>query len=717
MTKTVWNINKPRWAGGLLLAFWLALAPWLAPALAQDTQANPSSEDKLLDTETEVNTEEWKKQVEQKFREMPLEPEAYSVVGAKHPQTISQAPAAISVLDENDIRAYSVSGPEELLRIVPGMDVVIATPAFKQVGIRGFFPVAANTILVLLDGREVNVNFLGGVFWNLLPITIDDIKRIEIIRGPGSALYGANAYSGVINIITKDPRDERRADGIAEISGYNRELGAASVKAKFSQVWENLGLKASADYNDQRSYNDPREISTRTIRTYLRSHYEPSGSTRLDLDAGFLTNDSRYYTYLGELPVSDASLGQVNLFGNWEKLNFKLGWSRYDFKFAFDSPLFPEGSLKKLFQGVSTDYPAGVETNNLEAGLESSLYLGTTDRLTVGANYILNIFASPALVKEFNQENRIGTYLQNEWSPVPPLSLILGLRYDYNSQTKQDLSPRLSIVYSLARNHALRASFARAFRKPSFFEYGINVKAFEAIGKLLNPGLGGRIIYSPDLGNEHINSFELGYNSRLFRRLDLSANFFYNQHRDIISFDNADLVYVNYSRYADSFGGEIALNFIIHPRLKGFVNSAFLGTQDLSQHGEMKVQVERYSKYKANLGVNWLPFPGFSFSLIGNLIGPKRDFLINPNTTPFKVDNVMKIIPTQFLLGINSSYSFLGDRAEVGVKVFNLLDDNRRQYPGDDWDYDLDGDGNKEKTNFGGERLCRTITGFARLSW
>jgi len=678
----------------------------VSQASAQD-EALPG-EDILLDVESEVDTEEFQEQVQQQFEEMFLVPEEYSVAGAKHPQRLSEAPASITVLTEEDIRAYSVLTLDELFRIVPGMDVVFISPAHKQVGIRGFFPIAANTVLVLVDGREANVNFMGGVFWNLLPVGLDDIKRIEIIRGPGSALYGANAYSGVINITSKNPEDERRADALSETSFYNADLGSYSLKAKGSYTWQNLGFKASVDYGEAYSLNNPEELAAKLVRGYLRTGYNLSGTSRINIDAGYIGDDFRYYAYMGELPIHDANMMHLNIFGNWEKLKYKLSWYRYDFMLAFDSPLFSREMIDWIFTGYP--YPMEVKTHNLEAGLEYSLYLGPADRLTLGLGYLLNTFSSLDLAEENNQENRVGMYLQNEWRPLSDLNIVLGIRGDYNSQTEADFSPRASIVYSLHRNHTVRGSFARAFRKPSFFEYGMNLAPFHDI-------LGERIISNPDLGNEHTNSFEIGYNARVLRRLQLSTVLYYYQYRDVMVFAK-ELVYRIQKDYADSYGGEIQLDFIINRFLKGFANYALLEPIDRSD-GDPHILhlIDRYSEHKVNAGLSWCPLPGLSAGLLLNYLSSRKDSVIDQTTSFPTHEDLEQKLDAQILVGLRLGYAFLMDHAEVGVKVFNLFDENSRQFPGDEWQFDLDGDGEPETTNYAGEPLQRIITGFFRLSW
>lgn len=169
---------------------------------------DPKSPQTIIVLEERTAEEKVVAGLEEEFALFAAEDVVYGA--AKHEQKISEAPSAVTVLTEEDIRAIGAESIPELLRYVPGMDVEIINPSFYTVGARGFTTEANNLLLVLIDGMEVNIELFGEPFWLALPITIQDIKRIEVIRGPGSALYGANAFAGVVNIITKDPKGKTR---------------------------------------------------------------------------------------------------------------------------------------------------------------------------------------------------------------------------------------------------------------------------------------------------------------------------------------------------------------------------------------------------------------------------------------------------------------------------------------------------------------------------
>jgi iron complex outermembrane receptor protein len=126
---------------------------------------------------------------------------------SKEPEQVRKTPAAISVITEDDIRRSGATSLPEALRLASGVEVARVDSDHWAVGIRGFGAVLANKLLVLIDGRSVYTPLFGGVYWNVQSVPLEDIDRIEVIRGPGGTIWGANAVDGVINIITKTAKD------------------------------------------------------------------------------------------------------------------------------------------------------------------------------------------------------------------------------------------------------------------------------------------------------------------------------------------------------------------------------------------------------------------------------------------------------------------------------------------------------------------------------
>src|SRR3989440_1237781 len=151
------------------------------------------------------------------------------VTAGVHASSEAKAPASLTVITADEIRLTGAATIPEILRRVPGVDVAEMNPSDTNVSVRGFNRRIANKVLVLVDGRSVYQDFLGATLWTLLDVSVQDIARIEVIRGPGSALYGANAYAGVVNIITKTGDEVNGGRAFLQTGNYGSLQGALSA--------------------------------------------------------------------------------------------------------------------------------------------------------------------------------------------------------------------------------------------------------------------------------------------------------------------------------------------------------------------------------------------------------------------------------------------------------------------------------------------------------
>jgi iron complex outermembrane receptor protein len=166
--------------------------------------------------------------------EMPI-----VITATRREQSIATVPYAISVITAEDIRRSAARSVPDALRLVPGMDVAELTYGDAAVSPRGMHAMTARTTLVLVDGRQIFDSLFGGTLWGSWPFQLEDIERIEVIRGPGGVTWGANAVQGVINIITKNPADRRRlarhAQGASGLRVCRRQAAAANLRRIRSQ--------------------------------------------------------------------------------------------------------------------------------------------------------------------------------------------------------------------------------------------------------------------------------------------------------------------------------------------------------------------------------------------------------------------------------------------------------------------------------------------------
>jgi hypothetical protein len=194
------------------------------------------------------------------------------VSAGKRPQKISEAPAAIYVITDEDISHSGATNIPDVLRMVPGLDVMEITATDFAVNARGFNKPGCNTMLVLINGRSVYWGFLGLTIWDSFPIVLEEIDRIEVIKGPGSSLYGANAFSGVINILTKAPDD--LGSGTSVSAGYG-SLDNFATSLIHAGERKNLSYKVSLGWEGTNQWQDrdTKEGETKKLDASLRYRF------------------------------------------------------------------------------------------------------------------------------------------------------------------------------------------------------------------------------------------------------------------------------------------------------------------------------------------------------------------------------------------------------------------------------------------------------------
>ena len=227
----------------------IALLPMAMPSMAQqraDDDAPPTAEEGQAGEEG---------QIEEEFDEV------ISVTASKYEQRLNEVPAAISVLDERALEELPADDYGDLLRNVPGLNVSQISARDIQITGRTASGSLSTSELVLLDGRTLYLDFFGFVMWDYVPMDTKELKQIEVVRGPGSAVWGANAMSGVINLITKSPR---------EMQGTSLTLGAGDFGTLYGNLThaganERYGYKISGGYYEQDAFDRPTGIIPGTV--------------------------------------------------------------------------------------------------------------------------------------------------------------------------------------------------------------------------------------------------------------------------------------------------------------------------------------------------------------------------------------------------------------------------------------------------------------------
>jgi iron complex outermembrane receptor protein len=698
-----------RLLAGLLLSAFLAGGIFTPPLPA--AEKTPSADEELLGVEQDVGAGALKDRTEKKLSEVFAGPEKSEATGAKHAQRQTESPSTITVLDQDDIKAYGVSTLEELLRIVPGVSVKDFNPVIKVLGIRGFQANMGNTVLLIIDGQEMNINLFGGVIWTALPIALDDIERIEVIRGPGSALYGAGALSGVINVTTKAPRDLKTATVIAEAGAYGgKDLGTILLKTKLAGEKAPFSFLASADFDKRQGWADPDRTMAKFLRTRAKAVYEPSGDVQASAEAGYMRGNLIYFINIAELDMKDNWILYANTSARWKGLRFIGYYRRFNLSAETLACWPPLQAILPTMSG---------KMDNFEGRLEYSHSFTLKDRLTAGAGYQMNIFDSSILASEYNDERRLGLFLQEEYQPWEKLLLTAGVRFDSrtaaprlnaspgsNSITELSWSPRASALYTYNRDHNFRFAYGRAYRKPSFFEYGMKLKA---MGEM-------EYFYNFDLKSAKVDTWEVGYRGRYFRRLQAELTWYYSRYRDaIIQSYSGTYQFQNYHNYADGTGVEFSLEAYLLSRLDGFFNYSYLKTiSRLGKEEPSALGEDFYPEHFLNLGARSKPFPGFQASASFSLVTSNRETVMDPNRSMLMMMETapMKLGP-HFLLNLHASYQVI-PQVEVGLKFYLPLKGNDYEHAGITWNRSADQGG---PVNWGGEAIGRTISGYVEASF
>jgi outer membrane receptor protein involved in Fe transport len=480
-----------------------------------------------------------------------LEMEATVETAARREQPISLSPSAITLLTREDIEATGARILPEVLRMVPNMDVRMSNPFYYDMAIRGAESyVGADSMVLLVDGRDLTMEFFGFPMWTVQHFSLDDIKRIEVIRGPGSALYGANAYAGVVQVFTYEPGEGPGA----QVSVRGGERGMTELNGRWTRKFGSFALAANVGVT-QKDFWTGRDLSAGdVVRGRLNSRIDLAPDMSLWLEAGAYQTSGKVRASIGEIEFT-------HLVNYYSRARFQLGDLKVQVLYDHTN-LNADMGLKLIFEGLTiVSLPsAGGDIDKTAVTLQHSLegpFLG--NRVIYGVDYTYNIYYISMLRTPDQYEHRVGFYLQDEVAldeiikklgevDVGHLIFTAGMRFDANyvkkwEWTDWELSPRAALVWAPVKNHSFRVGYAHAFLKPKFYEAFLDVNTEDP----QNMGFTYLDISNPNIRNETIDSIEAGYfGSLLGGRLTLRLDFSYNWYRDGVHFymDEEDIHYI-----------------------------------------------------------------------------------------------------------------------------------------------------------------------------
>jgi iron complex outermembrane receptor protein len=528
-------------AAGLVLA--LAL-----PASAQQPAApQPAPADQAQDPDHPVSFEE-----------------QIVVTASRTDQQLVNAPASVSVITNETIQNTPATNMGDLLRAVPGINISQLTARDVNITTRGATSTLATSQLALVDGRSVYLDFFGMVMWDLVPTNPSEIKQIEVIRGPASAVWGANAMTGVVNVITLSPRElaaTGRGESLTIGAGFfdrdatgvdNGTGGLFYVNGTHAQaVNDKWAYKLSAGYFSQ----DPLPRPTGTIPNSFNTPYPPytnkgTAQPKFDARVDYALDNSATLVFSGGVAGTEgmihSGIGPFDVDSGSTLTYFSGRYQKGGRRIAFFTNILNGDATNLLSRDLSGQFlPLIFDTKTFDIEASDLRTLGSRHILTYGGNYRHNSF-DISIAPNGDNRNEGGAYAQDEIFLSDRFRWVIGGRVDkFSSIDNAVFSPRTTFMYKPSLNQTFRVSFNRAFRAPSFINNNLDVVLLnQANLSAISPALSAfvfpfRAVGNPDLKQESMTAYEIGYTGVLNRRATVTAAVYWNTTDDGIFFTQA----------------------------------------------------------------------------------------------------------------------------------------------------------------------------------
>ena len=593
----------------------------------------------------------------------------------KKPQALNDVAAAAFVLTADDIRRSGAQSIPDALRMVPGLQVAEVNANSWAISSRGFNSTFGNKLLVLVDGRSVYSPLFSGVLWSLQDILMADIERIEVIRGPGATLWGANAVNGVINIITK-PASETQG-GLAQLGGGSKIGGFAAlryggafsddghyrVSLKLDQIMPGIGPNGS-------------HVTDRFVSgtASFRADWKGSPLDTYTVQGG-VTKNRTGETFV-QPQLSPPYSRVVSAYDFNSDLNLLGRWTH---RFSETSELSVQAYIgTQIYRQIGVD--SQVNTQDIEIQHRFSPAQGHDVIWGAGFRHVnseTSATANVALVPERGDQTLYQAFIQDDITLVAQrLHLILGTKLEYNSFTGFEPQPSVRLLWTPDETQSLWAAVSRAVRTPSIGER--TTRTVQAVmPTAFGLPLAVTALGSTHLASEKLIAIEAGYRIRPLPNLSFDVSTFYNIYDQLrLATIGAPFPVFQPSPYlvlpvttanlerATGYGLEVAAEWrplpswrlraaysylqlqsrpIVRPGVTTSSNNdvqspkhsaSLQSSVDLGHNIEFDVIARHVGQLStlgvknyttADMRVSWRGIPGVELSLIGqNLIGPSR---------------------------------------------------------------------------------------------
>ena len=483
----------------------------------------------------------------------PVYEEQVVVTASKVEQQLVNAPATVSVVTADVIASTPATNYAELLRGVPGVNLAQTSARDFNITMRGAASTLATSTLAVLDGRSLYLDFFGFVAWDLLPVNPNELRQIEVIRGPASAVWGANAMNGVVNFISKTPRELDGNSVTLQFGQFGRKPEGGEQLDSGSLFGIN-GTHARA-INDRWAYKIsaggytsdafarpvgpiPNGTGTQYPNFSNQGTTQPKFDTRVDYDApngayklvmagGYSGTDGIFHTGIGPFDATGVGVGYAT-----------MRYTRGGLKFNFFTNILngdANGLLAIGTNGRPIPFAFNTQTYDFEVGNINTI--GSRNVLSYGGNVRFNSF-DLSIAPRGDSRQELGVYVQDEIFLNNYVRVSLGARVDkFGSIEDPVFSPRAALILKPTANNAVRVSFNKAFRSPSLINNYLETTVINQValptGVFTFPF---RAIGNEDLTEESTESFEVAYTGIINNRATVSAAVYFTKNRDEIFF-------------------------------------------------------------------------------------------------------------------------------------------------------------------------------------
>jgi iron complex outermembrane recepter protein len=445
---------------------------------------------------------------------------------ARHPEKLIEAASAIQVITHEDIRRSGATNIPEALRLADNLQVAQKNSHDWAISARGFNTDLANKLLVMVDGRTVYTPLYSGVFWDVQDYLLEDIDRIEVISGPGGALWGANAVNGVINIITKSAADTQ---------GLYAEAGGGSQPQGFAGVRYGGMLAPDTSFRVYGKYFERTDELQADGSSAMDAWRQGRGGFRVDSERSAqdrLTLQGDVYGGPEEMQSrGTANTSGDNILGRWSHRFSEQ--SDLTLQSYFDQTHLSDPTAAAVFSGIELA-PAGVLHDDLDTydvDFQHRFRLGPANRIVWGLGFrhtrdVVGNTPALAFLPAILDQDLYSAFVQDEIQLRNDLSFTLGSKLEHNDYTGFEVEPDARLSWTVSPQQALWAAISRAVRTPSRIDRDLSEPAPPYL-VILKGG--------SNFKSETVIAYELGYRAQIGSKFAASISSFYNDYNDVRS--------------------------------------------------------------------------------------------------------------------------------------------------------------------------------------